>query len=402
MLNLSHQSEDVKDPIFKARLANVRTGIFHGDDFAKNCYLELKDKRIHKVKRSIWINLSQQDLNTLVYATYYWYKHVNGFPYLKQRPVSDLNAFMNLDASTLLREDKIIKQSVYGSRYATSFHPEMYEVEVEGRQYSPVTLFHSHHLFRLITKLFQLENDLSPSSLLRSIGMTGMTQTVSNFKPSVAEYIFRKYSNHGKILTPSEGFSGRLLAALKVQPELYVSNDPSQCTKDGNRKLQSETVNKLGFLAQKSKIVHTQFAYEDFSYKESFDLIGTSPPYFLTEKYHDSGDGTQSHLRYHTTQQWREGFLRKYFSVSAEHLKPDGTLWINIANVAGYPNLENDTLELAEEEGFKLVDTLIMPLTTRMGNRDGAIKINSRFKGMVSQHYLEKFRLEPIFIFKLK
>jgi len=116
---------------------------------------------------------------------------------------------------------------------------------------------------------------------------------------------------------------------------------------------------------------------DDFGDQIKFDLSFSSPPYFNTEEY--SYEETQSFVRYNTSDKWREGFLRPLIEKNFNIIKDDGYFIINIANVKTYKNLEEDTLKIAKESGFILVETLKMALSKMM---------NSGYK------------FEPVFVFK--
>jgi hypothetical protein len=58
---------------------------------------------------------------------------------------------------------------------------------------------------------------------------------------------------------------------------------------------------------------------------------------------------------------------------------------LNIANVAGYPNLAGDFVAYAEGNGWRLVETMHLALSKMMGQK---------------QKYAGTFKYEPIFVFK--
>ena len=63
----------------------------------------------------------------------------------------------------------------------------------------------------------------------------------------------------------------------------------------------------------------------DFTkYKEHFDTVFTSPPYFNVEKYSD--EDTQSYIRYKDIDSWNKNFLHKTLGNIIPTLKKDGLL----------------------------------------------------------------------------
>jgi DNA modification methylase len=113
------------------------------------------------------------------------------------------------------------------------------------------------------------------------------------------------------------------------------------------------------------------------------DLCFTSPPYFDLEKYAD--EPTQSYIKFDTKEAWIEGFLRPTFKNCHHGLKTDGYMLINIADVKGKHNinLQQETVNVALDEGFLLVDEYQLALSN----------VNLRDKGT-------KFKYEPIYVFK--
>jgi DNA modification methylase len=66
-------------------------------------------------------------------------------------------------------------------------------------------------------------------------------------------------------------------------------------------------------------------------YKEYFDIVFSSPPYFNVERY--SYDDTQSWVRYKTIDDWNKNFLHKTIANVWPTIKKGGYLAVNIADV---------------------------------------------------------------------
>jgi hypothetical protein len=196
-------------------------------------------------------------------------------------------------------------------------------------------------------------------------------QRVSNFRPSAAAGIYRKYAKNGVVWDMSCGFGGRLIGALASKSvKKYIGTDPSTPTMDGLLRIKND-------FCQDFEVELHKIGSENFVPSEPVDLCFTSPPYFNTERYTD--EPTQSYVAYQTNESWNENFLRKTIQNCSHALKDDGYLLINIANVLTHKTLEQDTVRIAQEEHFKLIDTLKMQLS-------------SITKG--------GFKYEPIFVFK--
>jgi DNA modification methylase len=111
--------------------------------------------------------------------------------------------------------------------------------------------------------------------------------------------------------------------------------------------------------------------------RESLDLCFTSPPYFDTEKYSD--EPTQSYIKYPTKEEWINGFLQKTIENCYRGLKGNKYMLINIANTPKYKFIEEETIRISKELGFKKEKTIELTLSSVMG---------------------AGYKYEPIFVFK--
>jgi hypothetical protein len=125
---------------------------------------------------------------------------------------------------------------------------------------------------------------------------------------------------------------------------------------------------------------------EDFvPERNSLRLCFSSPPYAGWEQYSD--EATQSYKKFPTQHEWLDGFVGATLRNCAHGLKRRGILAINIASVAAYPNLATVFLRFAEDNGWRLVETMQLQLSKMVGLKHIG---NSAFKS------------EPIFVFKKK
>lgn len=291
----------------------------------------------------------------------------------------ELSNLILFDERTIL-QGKDLKQTMHGCGFLWTYFPHWNTVRCGGDKKSVLEHWNDDkELYTLIRKTIDYEikhnkGVFTINRLRQNSKVYCSKQSVSNFRPSVAKYIYNTYGNNGVVWDMSSGFGGRLLGFLSSNCKKYIGTDPSTPTYNGllEMKKDYEYVGKdIELLCQGS---------ETYVPKEnSLDLCFTSPPYFDTEKY--TNENTQSYKKFPTTNLWLNGFLKQTIKNCYHGLKEDGTLIINIANVKSYPNLEEDTISVANEEGFELVDTLYLILSSIAG------------KGV---------KREPIFIFKKK
>lgn len=183
-------------------------------------------------------------------------------------------------------------------------------------------------------------------------------QSVSNFSPVSAKSIYNKFGNKGVVWDMSCGWGGRLFGFMGSDCKKYIGTDPSLKTWKGLTKLYND-------FRIKDVELHC-IGSEDFTPEEkSIDLCFTSPPYFDTEKYSD--ELTQSFNKHNTKEKWVNNFLGKTIQNCFFGLKYSGFLIINIANTAKHQWLENATIEKAIENGFNLVETYKLELSSVSG-----------------------------------
>ena len=143
--------------------------------------------------------------------------------------------------------------------------------------------------------------------------------SINQFRPTVARWVYCSLGAKKGILDFSAGWGGRCLAAMSLDIP-YIG-----C--DANTKLESsykQMVNtyKPGALGSSVKLFFQPSETVDFS-KFTYDLIFTSPPYFMIEEYERM-----------PAYKSKEGFLQKFFvpvvQNSWKHLAKGGHMALNM------------------------------------------------------------------------
>ena len=299
--------------------------------------------------------------------------HVPSFKRYKQ-----LEKLKELDEKTIFRDGKI-DQTMHCLSLAWTYFPHWVEVECGTNTMKPIDYWNDDDkLKEIIRKTWKWQikhgNDKFTLNRLRqNFKIYGGNQSVSNFRPSAAKYIYNTYGNKGVVWDMSSGWGGRLIGFLASDCKKYIGTEPSTKTFDGLLKLEKE-LNKY-----KEVELH-KMGSEIFKPEEnSLDLCFTSPPYFDTEKYSD--EETQSYKKYPTPDLWINGFLKDTISNCYHGLKSGGYMLLNIANTTKYKIIEDETVRLSKEMGFEQMDTIYLILSSVAG------------KGQ---------KLEPIFVFRKK
>jgi len=324
-----------------------------------------------------WRNMSHNDLEKFVRKIFVYYRE-NGFPYYPtdtETRTKEFEKLKNFDRSGLFENDTI-KQTMHGLGLAWSYFPHSFDVKCNNKL-TPYEAFMDDEIFMgVIRKRLKMGTYVSDSGIRKMLKIYTGTQGVSNFRPTAAAAIYNTFAKNGVVWDMSGGWGGRLLGAIISGVDTYIATEPSLETFEGLMDITEDFGESINIQ------IHCKGSEDFRPDKKSLDLCFTSPPYFDLEKYAD--EPTQSYVKFNTKDAWIEGFLRPTFENCHYGLKDDGCMLINIADVKGKHNinLEEKTVQVAEEVGFRLVKTIKLALSN----------INLRGKDV-------KFKYEPIFIF---
>lgn len=325
------------------------------------------------INNKVWNNFSEEELENYIQKVFYYYKN-NGFPYFKLDKYQQQKVFdkmVSFDTDTLLLEDNKLKQVMLGLNLANYYMPHMWHTKLHSFR-PPIECFNDDDLLiKAIRKRIKMGSNMSDAGMRKALSWTHGTHRVSNFRPTIAKYIYDNYSGKGKILDFSSGYGGRLLGAMTSKKvKKYVGVDPCKKTYEKLKEFSKMGNIECEFYCE---------AFEDVNLNEKYDLSFSSPPYFNTEEY--SYDSTQSFIRYETKEKWRDNFLKKIIEKNYNLIKDNGYFIINAASVKTYKELPEDVLKISKDTGFKLIKEYKMTLSSLM--KSG-------------------FKYEPIFVFKKK
>ena len=169
--------------------------------------------------------------------------------------------------------------------------------------------------------------------------------------------------------------------------------------------IQNEILEKYGNKYNTYKL-HRQGSETFIPKEETLDFVFTSPPYFGWEAYGDEPE--QSSIKFNTSDEWKEKFLKQTIANAYIGLKPGKYLALNVANTKQYKTFEEDTVDLAKEVGFEHTDTWWLSLSTQQGGSavstiDGEVtetKQKQQYMGEYQRPDLPGRKFEPTFIFQ--
>lgn len=311
--------------------------------------------------------------------TIFKYHRRRGFPHYNvpyNKRLDEIKVLHQFDEKSIFK-DKKIDQTMHGLSLAWTYFPHWVDVVCGSSKMSPIEYWENDDKLREIIRKtwnWQVKHGngrFTLNRLRQNLKIYGGNQSVSNFRPTVAKYIYNTYGNAGIIWDMSCGWGGRLVGFLTSNCKTYIGTEPSTKTFDGLIQLNKD-INIFGKDVQLHKLGSEVFRPD----KESVDLCFTSPPYFDTEKY--SEEETQSYKKYPSEKLWIDGFLTDTIKNCYWGLKVGGRVMINIANTTKYKNIEKETIRVSTENGFIHEDTIYLILSSVSG------------KGI---------KLEPIFIF---
>ena len=300
------------------------------------------------------------------YQVKYWRER--GFPDYRKEDYSlekELSDVIMFDEKYIVSGD-LIGQTMHGLGLLWSYFPHWKHIKYHNDNVSLIDKWNDDNLLRiLIEKTYAWEckfgNGYITENRLRQNSKVYMNkQTVSNFRPTVAKYIYNTYGNKGVVYDMSAGFGGRLFGFLSSGCKKYIGVDPSSETYKGllNIKKDYEYIGK-------DVEIHN-IGSENFIPHDDVDLCFTSPPYFNTEIYSD--EPTQACNKYNNKQHYIEGFMKPTYKNAISKLKNGGNIVINIANTTTADFLEQSTIDIIQGLGCVLMSKMNMVLSSIAGN----------------------------------
>ena len=314
------------------------------------------------------------------------YRSVNLVPivYYTQSGITDAIKQFRKKSHNNVKFHKIGLGNNQGQTINRFLFPNMQTAEPKGRGSNSLRdrFFHDDKLRRAIRICFEFrEGDklVYPTAVRRALELvTG--ENIQNFKPqnarAIAEYLCPTL--WGRVYDYSMGYGGRLLGISSSNLQLeYVGVDPNTETVE-NLKLLNELIELSGgTLGEIHQSVSEEFV------PENIDLAFSSPPYFNLEKYSD--EPTQCMNKYHTLDEWFEGYVVPTMRNIHTGLNSDGLFATNIADYKT-PKSEfkvvDRWIETAEKLGFQHTETIKMMLNTRPGVGNGKQSGVEKFEGI--------------------
>jgi len=158
-----------------------------------------------------------------------------------------------------------------------------------------------------------------------------------------------------RIFTPTLGWSSYCYGFMECPHVIeYVGNDiiPSVCKKTEKfaRTFYPEKASTIWCEPSENLLTHPAFMRK---YKNYFDVVFFSPPYYRLELYPGKKQSTE---RYQTYEEWLQGYWEKTIQMCWHVLEPGGRLCYIISNYQESErpniNLVQDMVEITKKHGF--------------------------------------------------
>jgi hypothetical protein len=316
------------------------------------------------VSKSVWESLDEEGKQEFAQVVFDYYR-AKGFPVYnlteeeRRKEYDKLLDYFMREGDKVIDGD-VIRQTMHGLALAWSYMHHSWDVKV-GAMRTPLEVYSDDVLFMKAIRRRMVRGDfISDAGIRKALRSYSGTQSVSNFRPTAAAAIYRKYAGEDAVVWDmSCGYGGRLLGAMIARNvATYIGTDPAADTMHGLLEMATD------FAIGSNTFIELRMQGSEITFlePESIDFAFTSPPYFDTEKY--SNEYTQSYMKFDSVESWNEGFLRSTIRNAYVALKKDKYMVLNVANVKSHKNLVVDTITIATEEGFEYVDNLKLSLSS--------------------------------------
>jgi SAM-dependent methyltransferase len=318
--------------------------------------------KILQIRGRDWQACSPRHKASLVEGAFHYWRE-RGFPHYELTKSDVKREYRNLAAQPVepITKDGIVG-SITGLRLANFFQPQMWSVRV-SRYLSPIDVFKSDTMLRAaIERSWSIWPDrfgANAATMRRILKTFPGTASVSNFRPTVARSVLKRFSpNGGTVVDFSSGYGGRLLGTLSSKCR-YIGIEPCYAQVTGLRRM-LDALKKIHTPGSAEILLGCAEDLMPQLPRAHADLVFSSPPYFNWEKY--SHDTSQSFVRYSTYEAWREGFLQPILRESARVLRKDGYLVVNISGGRRKPDAQ-EVKSICQNVGLRYVGYIPLLIT---------------------------------------
>jgi hypothetical protein len=279
----------------------------------------------------------------------YWGKPFPFSDISDSRALYLLRSFKDNGISTC--DGDLLSFNTSGMELCEKFFPNIYSSKRKGYP-APIDVWVDETFFKkLVENRLRYADRINDSSMRK--GLKLMNTVVSNFKPSIARYIYANFCKNGKVLDYSAGFGSRMLAAMSLGME-YVGFEPNTITYENLLNFGAFVKANLGG----NYCVHNKGSEVDIPYTNYFGLAFSSPPYFDYESY--SNEESQSINRFPELSDWLTQYWDATVKGCIKSLREDGVFGVCYSPNQKVPLIER-SINTCSNLGYKLFKVLRIP-----------------------------------------
>lgn len=300
--------------------------------------------------RPKYYRLATQEIKTSIEQSLFEDLRERGFPYLKlsvPRCEYVLDQFKKFPVG---HKDGVIGYSTVGMNLCESFFPNIYKARRKGRRAPLEDWYDDAFLRRLVHNRLKYADRVTAASIRTGVKL--LSSCVSNFKPSVARFVYRKFAMGGNVLDYSAGYGARMLGAM-IEGCYYTAVEP-------NSETASNLVRFGDFLQPRTggQYMIIRGGSESADLGTGYGLAFSSPPYFDHECY--SQEDNQSTVRYPAYDEW----LTKYWFLTLRKCHDslvDGGFFAVCLSPFLVPDMITDTVNQCSKLGLVPWEDFIVP-----------------------------------------
>lgn len=258
-----------------------------------------------------------------------------------------------------IKDIAVISEDIPTNEYITDYFVEEVRCESYNVNFkSPKSYFDQdkQKWMRIFVNKTRNVSERDKYHIFRKMMKDGVKRDCGLFPIDIVLSVY-KFFKPKRILDMCSGWGDRLIGAMLYGAESYVGFDP-------NSNLEPkyvEMVNQFGDGRHNNYKVH-KLAFEDAKddhFGEDFDLMFSSPPYFVAEQY--SNDKDQSHNRYKSLDDWIY-FMFASISLAWKHLKIGGHYCLVLSDVQinwkEYNYTDKILRHVSKQQGSKYIGLL--------------------------------------------
>ena len=201
------------------------------------------------MKDNIFEVSNDKNINEEVDKLFKYWRN-KGFPNYdinKYDKEKELKKIINFNEEKIFdSKNKDLRQTMHGCGFLWTYFPHWINIRCGKDKKSLIENWNDDEKLRsLIFKTYKWQlkhgnGKFTINRLRQNAKVYCSKQSVSNFRPTVAKYIYNTFGNNGVVWDMSSGWGGRLFGFLSSNCKKYIGTEPSTLTYEGLLKMKSD------------------------------------------------------------------------------------------------------------------------------------------------------------------